>query len=582
VAPSNEIASGSIADITQRLLIWGQRQGMGLVWVEFSSEFARQAVLQRLQAELSQRQIPFQDLVLPTYQPPVALADGLLEQLAQCPAGVVSISGLATAFGPRVPLAEGLLALNLRRERLAQRPLRQIWWMTPLFLQAALHAMPDLMSWFGLRLHLTETIKVEQPGEPLSESAVNIDDAKRRAFRLIQRLEQAQQAGAGSEALLTLYLLPALEALAEAGAQKDLRNLTSRFEGYLGTLKMSESLEISTSLDRLGQLYYRQGRYLEAEPLYQKALRLRQHLLDPEHSAVASSLNNLALLHESQGRYAEAEPLLERALSILEQQLGQTHPHVARSLNNLAKLYKSQGRYAEAEPLYERARSILEQQLGPTHPHVATSLNNLALLYESQGRYAEAEPLLERSLSIHEQQLGLEHPDVARSLNNLALLYESQGRYAEAEPLYERALSIREQQLGPTHPHVATSLNNLAGLYESQGRYAEAELLLERALSILEQQLGPVHPDVATSLNNLAGLYESQGRYAEAERLYLKCLRILFQVSEQSGFEHPNLNDGRQNFSGFLEQVAAAGRQAELSDDPRTQALLAQIQFGAE
>ena len=52
----------------------------------------------------------------------------------------------------------------------------------------------------------------------------------------------------------------------------------------------------------------------------------------------------------AQGKYAEAEPLFKRALAIREKALGKDHPDVATSLNNLALLYDSQGKYAEAEP----------------------------------------------------------------------------------------------------------------------------------------------------------------------------------------------------------------------------------------
>ena len=167
----------------------------------------------------------------------------------------------------------------------------------------------------------------------------------------------------------------------------------------------------------------------------------------------------------AQGRYAEAEPLYKRALAIREKALGPDHPDVGTSLNNLAGLYRAQGRYAEAEPLYKRGLAITEKALGPDHPDVGTSLNNLAVLYQRQGRYAEAEPLYKRGLAIREKALGPDHPDVGTSLNNLAALYHAQGRYAEAEPLYKRALAISEKALGPDHPDVGTSLNNLAVLY---------------------------------------------------------------------------------------------------------------------
>jgi tetratricopeptide (TPR) repeat protein len=73
-------------------------------------------------------------------------------------------------------------------------------------------------------------------------------------------------------------------------------------------------------------------------------------------------------LYYAQGRYAEAQPLYERALAIYEEALGPDHPAVGTTLNNLAELYRAQGRYAEAQPLYERALAICEQALGPDHP----------------------------------------------------------------------------------------------------------------------------------------------------------------------------------------------------------------------
>ncbi|MGB5055166.1 MAG: FxSxx-COOH system tetratricopeptide repeat protein, partial [Nitrospirales bacterium] len=127
-------------------------------------------------------------------------------------------------------------------------------------------------------------------------------------------------------------------------------------------------------------------------------------LLQAQHCAALIITNNIQLLEGAQllnktaiylkerARYTEAEPLYQRALAIREQALGPTHSHVAMSLNNLGELYRNQGKYAKAEPLFQRALAIVEQALGPTHPHVATSLNNLAGLYHNQGKYAEAEP----------------------------------------------------------------------------------------------------------------------------------------------------------------------------------------------
>jgi tetratricopeptide (TPR) repeat protein len=289
-------------------------------------------------------------------------------------------------------------------------------------------------------------------------------------------------------------------------------------------------------LNEAGLFLYNQGRYGEAEPLYQQALAIMRERLGEQHPDTAASLNNLARLYQAQGRYDEAEPLYQQALAIMRERLGEQHPHTAASLNNLAMLYQAQGRYDEAEPLYQQALAIMRERLGEQHPDTATSLNNLAMLYQAQGRYDEAEPLYQQALAIRKARLGEQHPDTAASLNNLAVLYHAQGRYDEAEPLYQQALAIMRERLGEQHPDTAASLNDLAGLYQAQGRYDEAEPLYQQALAIRKARLGEQHPDTAASLNNLARLYQAQGRYDEAEPLYQQALAIM---RERLGEQHP-------------------------------------------
>ena len=296
--------------------------------------------------------------------------------------------------------------------------------------------------------------------------------------------------------------------------------------------------DTATSLNNLALLYHDQGKYEQAEPLFQRALAIREQQLGPQHPDTATSLNNLGMLYsnQDQGKYKQAELLTQRALAISEQQLGPQHPDTATSLNNLALLYHDQGKYEQAEPLFQRALAIREQQLGPQHPGTATSLNNLALLYSNQGKYEQAEPLFQRALAIYEQQWGPQHPDTAFSLNNLAVLYQAQGKYEQAEPLFQRALAIREQQLGPQHRYTAFSLNKLAELYRAQGKYEQAEPLSQRALAIREQQSGPQNSYTAMSLNNLALLYHDQGKYEQAEPLFQRALAI---YEQQWGPQHP-------------------------------------------
>jgi tetratricopeptide (TPR) repeat protein len=80
-------------------------------------------------------------------------------------------------------------------------------------------------------------------------------------------------------------------------------------------------------------LYRSQGRYSEAEPLYQQALALRQKLLGDEHPDVATSFNNLGMLRFH--HYAEAADYLGKALTLIERLLGPDHPNTQTMRGNL-------------------------------------------------------------------------------------------------------------------------------------------------------------------------------------------------------------------------------------------------------
>ncbi|MFM7887765.1 MAG: tetratricopeptide repeat protein, partial [Pseudanabaena sp.] len=84
---------------------------------------------------------------------------------------------------------------------------------------------------------------------------------------------------------------------------------------------------------------------------------------------------NLAGLYSSQGKYAEAEPLYQQALALAQELLGDRHPHVAGSLFNLAALYYSTQRYSEALQSIQLAIQIYQQTIGNEHPTTQSALS---------------------------------------------------------------------------------------------------------------------------------------------------------------------------------------------------------------
>jgi tetratricopeptide (TPR) repeat protein len=79
--------------------------------------------------------------------------------------------------------------------------------------------------------------------------------------------------------------------------------------------------------------------------------------------------------------FSVAEPLFLRALEIREQVLEAGHPDIANSLRNLAEVYRAQRKYNKAELLFLRALKIQEQVLEAGRLDIADTLHYLAQLY---------------------------------------------------------------------------------------------------------------------------------------------------------------------------------------------------------
>jgi tetratricopeptide (TPR) repeat protein len=272
--------------------------------------------------------------------------------------------------------------------------------------------------------------------------------------------------------------------------------------------KAPEALQ-SQSL--IGLLWYRQGRYPEAEDLLNGVLARQRSILGNDHSDVFLSAVRLSWVLIEDGRYAEAEELL---LDILERQrrvLGEEHRDTATTMNSLAVVYNDQERYGEAQALHSEVLAIRSRVLGPTDPDTLKSMTNLAILSYYQGRLDDAAALFKDVLDIQTETLGPDHPVTLGSTNNLAIIYERQGRLDEALKLHQQALETKTRVLGENHPETLSSLYNLAIVVTAQGRLEEAERLHRQTLEKRRRTLGRDNPQTLDSLCAVAGVAALRG-----------------------------------------------------------------------
>jgi tetratricopeptide (TPR) repeat protein/tRNA A-37 threonylcarbamoyl transferase component Bud32 len=283
--------------------------------------------------------------------------------------------------------------------------------------------------------------------------------------------------------------------------------------------------ELLDPLKNLEELYKKQEKWAQAEPLAKRRVVILEKLWGPNSLDVAEAIDDQARECFCQvKKLPEAELLFKRVLAIRKKAFG-AGPKVAWSLMDIADCYRLQHRFEEAESLFKRALAMDEKVLGPNHKELNAARRRFARYYIQLAQYADAEPLLKSAVANEEKVLEPNDPDLAECVKELADCYSHQGKAAEAVRLLKRALAIRQKALVPNDPEVGIILNALADCYRNHHQYAEAESFYKRAIAIRENTNPDTEP-LADSLSGLAACYMNQNNHAEAEPLINRAITI--------------------------------------------------------
>jgi CHAT domain-containing protein/tetratricopeptide (TPR) repeat protein len=197
--------------------------------------------------------------------------------------------------------------------------------------------------------------------------------------------------------------------------------------------------------------------------------------------------NNLGEIYRRQGRLEDAQPILTEALDAAREALCPDNPTLLFFRINLAMLLAERGQAARAEALYRESLRATEAALGPSHPSVAQSLHDLAGFLASTGRAAEAVALGDRALLIREEIFGPDHPlTAATRLARARARLDRGDPPAEVLPEVERArAALAASAVDPESEVEAETL--ASDLMRRLGRRDEAVAMLERALEGVER-----------------------------------------------------------------------------------------------
>ena len=318
-------------------------------------------------------------------------------------------------------------------------------------------------------------------------------------------------------------------------------------------------------VDALSDLTYAltlSEQYPEAREAVERSLATAERVFKKDNEKTAGVFERQVLLLQKEGKYSEARPPLERALRIRELD-GTTGLKLAETLNLSGEQAWFEGRIPAALDGYRAAVAALQKACADDHPRLSEYLRNLAVAMATLGDLEGSVVQSQRALDIAQRVLGPDHPQVAAILNDLALRRKDLGELQEARRLFEMALGLAVRRFGSNHDWVATFVHNLALLNAQIGDLAEAKRLEARAVAIWERLLGSSHPYVATALESLAVVLSDQRRDVEARPLYERALTIRERALPP---EHRDLAKTRIRLATTLLRLGNTGRAMRLSN----------------
>jgi tetratricopeptide (TPR) repeat protein len=262
--------------------------------------------------------------------------------------------------------------------------------------------------------------------------------------------------------------------------------------------------------------------YVEADKEYRQSAGIYRALGPQFEAHLSIVMFNLAESMCAQGKWREAEGIFEESLTLSRRALGPKHIRTAADLNALGNVSMMLGEMPRAEAQLAEALAI-ERENYPADLQLGSTLAALSALRRRAGKPDEALPFAEEALRVTLKAEGTEGPESAMMYRNVAQIHWSAGRVERALPLYRKARAILER-LGATSDSRYAALLSQEGLaLMDDGKLGLAESGMKRAIDLLSR--APADElELAVARNNLGLLRMRQKKYAEADELLTKAL----------------------------------------------------------
>ena len=276
----------------------------------------------------------------------------------------------------------------------------------------------------------------------------------------------------------------------------------------------------------LARLYWKQGRYTEAEEWARRCVETGESLWGETHRKTQASNQLLASILRSQRKVREASEIRERSIRIIRNIMGEDHPDTIASL----EIHATHGIWPHhiREQKVRQTLAMWTSVVGKEYPNTLANMDHLPEVLIDQGKVEESKAMHQQAYRLRELHLCKEHPDTLKSMSHLAWVEHSEGRYEVAEKIQQQALELAEVNLGEEHLEVLRRLVEKAHMRIRTGGYENAEQIHQQITA--KWELGAEHLDLLESIDSLGWELYAKGRYKEAEQSYLRAIMLKEKV----------------------------------------------------
>ncbi|KAL7111145.1 hypothetical protein ACP275_05G069400 [Erythranthe tilingii] len=287
------------------------------------------------------------------------------------------------------------------------------------------------------------------------------------------------------------------------------------------------SLDLAMSLHVVAAIYCSLGKFEEAVPVLERAIRVPEVQRGADHALAAfSGYMQLGDTHSMLGQLDRSIDCYKEGLKIQMEALGDNDPRVAETCRYLAEAHVQAMQFDEADNLCKKTLEIHRVHSPPASLEEAADRRLMALICEAKGDYESAlEHLVLASMAMIANGQETEVASIDVSIGNI---YSSLTRFDEAVFSYQKALTVFKSSKGDNHPSVASVFVRLADLYYKTGKIRESRSYCENALRIYGKPVpGTTPEEIASGLTEISAIYELFNEPEEALKLLQKAMKLL-------------------------------------------------------